>query len=97
MRSRKIMITKDRTVFQWDKFKAQMKIVMEARNNGKWAILDDEDEAVVKEFKNKKPENPALKLEFTPVGATVGAMSATQQLNTSSPSPLGSMSREKNE
>ncbi len=54
MRLRKMVITKDRTVFQWEKVKAEMKIVREVRDEGKWAIVNDKDEAVVGEFKNKK-------------------------------------------
>ena len=49
-----LMVTKDRTQMEWEKFKAQLSIVREARANNKWARLDEFDNAVVREFRTKK-------------------------------------------
>ena len=49
-----MMITRDRTKSEWRKFKEQMEIVREARQHNKWAILDEWDNAIVRDFRQPK-------------------------------------------
>jgi hypothetical protein len=53
-RSKTMMITRDRTKSEWLKFKKQMEVVREARQHNKWAILDEWDNAIVREFRQPK-------------------------------------------